>query len=107
MVDPITVEVIRAAMNAAAEEMKICMLKTTYSLILNEARDFGCAIFDAEVNMVAEAVGLPLFQGHLGWPVLATIHDRGWDDIHPGDIFIHNDPYDGGGNHLNDVVRIC
>jgi Hydantoinase B/oxoprolinase len=45
MVDPITVEVIRAAMNAAAEEMKICMLKTTYSPILNEARDFGCAIF--------------------------------------------------------------
>jgi N-methylhydantoinase B/oxoprolinase/acetone carboxylase alpha subunit len=104
MVDPITVEVVRAAMNAAAEEMKICMLKTTYSLILNEARDFGCAIFDAGVNMVAEAVGLPLFQGHLGWPVLATIRDRGWDDIHPGDIFIHNDPYDGGGNLLNDVV---
>ncbi len=25
MIDPITVEVIRAAMNAAAEEMKICM----------------------------------------------------------------------------------
>ena len=102
MVDPITVEVIRAAMNAAAEEMKICMLKTTYSPILNEARDFGCAIFDAEVNMIAEAMGLPLFQGHLGWPVLATIRDRGWDDIYPGDIFIHNDSYDGGGNHLND-----
>lgn len=92
MPDPITVEVIRAAMNAAAEEMKICMLKTTYSPILNEGRDFGCAIFDAEVNMIAEAVGLPLFQGHLGWPVLATIHDRSWDDIYPGDIFIHNDP---------------
>ena len=107
MVDPITVEVIRAAMNAAAEEMKICMLKTTYSLILNEARDFGCAIFDTEANMIAEAVGLPLFQGHLGWPVLATIRDRGWDDIHPGDIFIHNDPYDGGGNHLNDVVMLA
>lgn len=107
MVDPITVEVIRAAMNAAAEEMKICMLKTTYSPILNEARDFGCAIFDAEVNMIAEAVGLPLFQGHLGWPVLATIRDRGWEDMHPGDIFIHNDPYDGGGNHLNDVVMFA
>ncbi len=107
MIDPITVEVIRAAMNAAAEEMKICMLKTTYSPILNEARDFGCAIFDAEGNMIAEAVGLPLFQGHLGWPVLATIRDRGWDDIHPGDIFIHNDPYDGGGNHLNDVVMFA
>jgi len=77
MVDPITVEVIRAAMNAAAEEMKICMLKTTYSPILNEARDFGCAIFDAEVNMIAEAVGLPLFQGHLDWPVLAAIRDHG------------------------------
>jgi N-methylhydantoinase B len=107
MVDPITVEVIRAAMSAAAEEMKICMLKTTYSPILNEARDFGCAMFDSDVNMIAEAVGLPLFQGHLGWPVLAAIRDRGWDDIHPGDIFIHNDPYDGGGNHLNDVVMFA
>ncbi len=107
MIDPITVEVIRAAMNAAAEEMKICMLKTTYSPTLNEARDFGCAIFDAEVNMIAEAVGLPLFQGHMGWPVLSAIRDRSWDDIHPGDIFIHNDPYDGGGNHLNDVVMFA
>ncbi len=107
MVDPISVEVIRAALHAAAEEMKICMLKTTYSPILNEARDFGCAIFDTEGQMIAEAVGLPLFQGHLGWPVLATIRDRGWEDIHPGDIFIHNDPYDGGGNHLNDVVMFA
>lgn len=57
--------------------------------------------------MIAEAVGLPLFQGHLGWPVLATIRDRGWEDMHPGAIVIHNDPYDGGGNHLNDVVMFA
>jgi N-methylhydantoinase B/oxoprolinase/acetone carboxylase alpha subunit len=42
MVDPLTAEIIRAALHAAAEERKICMLKTVYSPILHEARDFGC-----------------------------------------------------------------
>jgi N-methylhydantoinase B len=102
--DAISVEVIRAALNAAAERMRITMIKTAYNHIISESLDFGCAIFDPDVQMIAQGIGLPVFQGHLGFPIQATIRDRGVDAFRESDIFIHNDPYEGNGNHLNDVA---
>jgi N-methylhydantoinase B len=102
--DAVTVEVVRAALNAAAERMRITMIKTAYNHIISESLDFGCAIFDPDVQMIAQGIGLPVFQGHLGFPIEATIRDRGLDAFRDGDIFIHNDPYEGNGNHLNDVA---
>jgi N-methylhydantoinase B len=102
--DSISVEVIRAALNSAAERMRITMIKTAYNHIISESLDFGCAIFDPEVQMIAQGIGLPVFQGHLGFPIEATIRVRGLDAFRDGDIFIHNDPYEGNGNHLNDVA---
>src|SRR5436190_7158270 len=102
--DSIGVEVIRAALNAAAERMRITMIKTAYNHIISESLDFGCAIFDPDVQMIAQGIGLPVFRGHLGFPIEATIRDRGLDAFRDGDIFIHNDPYEGNGNHLNDVA---
>src|SRR5436190_4905123 len=102
--DSIGVEVIRAALNAAAERMRITMIKTAYNHIISESLDFGCAIFDPDVQMIAQGIGLPVFQGHLGFPIEATIRDRGLDAFRDGDIFIHSDPYEGNGNHLNDVA---
>jgi N-methylhydantoinase B len=103
-VDAVTVEVVRAALNAAAERMRITMIKTAYNHIISESLDFGCAIFDPDVQMISQGIGLPVFQGHLGFPVQATIADRGIDAFREGDVFIHNDPYTGNGNHLNDVA---
>jgi N-methylhydantoinase B len=102
--DPITVEVVRAALNSAAERMRLTMIKTAYNHIISESLDFGCAIFDPEVQMIAQGIGLPVFQGHLGFPIEATIRDRGLEAFREGDVFIHNDPYAGNGNHLNDVA---
>src|SRR4030095_16870333 len=102
--DAITVEIIRAALNAAAERMRITLIKTAYNHIISESLDFGCAIFDPDVQMIARGIGLPVFQGHLGFPIQATIADRGIEAFRDGDVFIHNDPYTGNGNHLNDVA---
>jgi N-methylhydantoinase B len=102
--DAVTVEVVRAALNAAAERMRITMIKTAYNHIISESLDFGCAIFDPDVQMIAQGIGLPVFQGHLGFPIQATIADRGLEAFREGDVFIHNDPYAGNGNHLNDVA---
>src|SRR5258706_4231637 len=104
MPDAITVEIIRAALNAAAHSMRISLIKTAYNHIISESLDFGCAIFDPDVQMIAQGIGLPVFQGHLGFPIQATIRDRGIEAFREGDIFIHNDPYEGNGNHLNDVA---
>jgi N-methylhydantoinase B len=102
--DAVTVEVVRAALNAAAERMRITMIKTAYNHIISESLDFGCAIFDPDVQMIAQGIGLPVFQGHLGFPIQATLADRGLAAFREGDVFIHNDPYAGNGNHLNDVA---
>src|SRR5687768_4826129 len=103
-VDAISVEGIGAGLNAAAERMRITMIKTAYNHIISESLDFGCAIFDPDVQMIAQGIGLPVFQGHLGFSILATIADRGLEAFREGDVFIHNDPYRGNGNHLNDVA---
>lgn len=102
--DAVTVEVVRAALNAAAERMRITMIKTAYNHIISESLDFGCAIFDPDVQMIAQGIGLPVFQGHLGFPIQATLADRGLAAFREGDVFMHNDPYAGNGNHLNDVA---
>ena len=86
--DAVTVEVVRAALNAAAERMRITMIKTAYNHIISESLDFGCAIFDADVQMIAQGIGLPVFQGHLGFPIEATVRDRGIEAFREGDIFI-------------------
>src|SRR5262252_6235844 len=104
MPDTITVEIIRAALNAAAQRMRSTLIKTAYNHIISESLDFGCAIFDPDVQMIAQGIGLPVFQGHLGFPIQATIADRGIEAFRDGDVFIHNDPYTGNGNHLNDVA---
>jgi N-methylhydantoinase B len=106
-IDPIMVEVIRAALNAAGERMRITMIKTAYNHIISESLDFGCAVFDPDVQMIAQGIGLPIFQGHLGFPIQATIKERGLDAFREGDIFIHNDPYTGNGNHVNDVAMFA
>lgn len=101
--DPVTIEVIRATFNAAAERMRITMIRTAYNTIISETLDFGCALFDSDVQMIAQGTGVPIFQGHLGFPILATLQARAGETIHPGDIYLHNDPYAGNGNHINDV----
>ncbi|MGE0315241.1 MAG: hydantoinase B/oxoprolinase family protein [Lautropia sp.] len=105
--DAVTVEVVRAAFNAAAERMRITMIKTAYNHIISETLDFGCAIFDADVQMLSQGIGMPIFQGHLGFPIQATIDARGIGAFREGDVFIHNDPYTGNGNHLNDVCMFA
>src|SRR5439155_393004 len=87
MPDTITVEIIRAALNAAAQRMRITLIKTAYNHIISESLDFGCAIFDPDVQMIAQGIGLPVFQGHLGFPIQATIADRGIEAFREGDQF--------------------
>jgi N-methylhydantoinase B/oxoprolinase/acetone carboxylase alpha subunit len=91
-VDAVTVEVVRAALNAAAKRMRITMIKTAYNHIISESLDFGCSIFDPDVRMISQGIGLPVFQGHLGFRVQAALADRGIAAFREGDIFIHDLP---------------
>ncbi len=98
--DPARFEVVKNALCSAAEEMKIVLAKTAYSPLLKVAGDYSCGIFDTAGNMVAQGPDLPIHLGSMPDAVRAIV--RAFPDVTQGDVFIHNDPYDGG-SHLPDV----
>ncbi|OWT80378.1 MULTISPECIES: hydantoinase B/oxoprolinase family protein [unclassified Achromobacter] len=101
-VDPITQSVIQHRLSAIAEEMGEAMLRTTYSQILNASRDFSIGILDCRSRLIAQADHIPVHVGALTWAVKA-VESRFGDDIHPGDVILLNDPYNGG-SHLPDLT---
>ncbi|HUA52521.1 MAG TPA: hydantoinase B/oxoprolinase family protein [Candidatus Sulfotelmatobacter sp.] len=101
-VDPIVASVIQHRLLAIVEEMGEAMLRTAYSQILNSSRDFSTAICDLDGRLIAQAEHVPIHVGALPYAAQAmTAFFK--DDIHPGDIFLLNDPYHGG-NHLPDLT---
>jgi len=98
--DPARFEVVKNALIAAAEEMKIVLAKAAYSPLLKVAGDYSCGIFDARGDMVAQGPDLPIHLGSMPDAVRAVV--RAFPEPAPGDVFIHNDPYHGG-SHLPDV----
>jgi len=101
-VDPITASVVQHRLVAIAEEMGEAMLRTSYSQILNSSRDFSTAICGDGGRLVAQAEHIPVHVGALPWAVKAVVEFFG-DDVHPGDVFLLNDPYYGG-SHLPDLT---
>ncbi|OGL18275.1 MAG: hypothetical protein A3F92_04030 [Candidatus Rokubacteria bacterium RIFCSPLOWO2_12_FULL_71_22] len=106
MIDPITLEVLRETFVSIVREMRVTLVRTAYSSILYEGEDFSCVLMDAGAQIVAMSKGQdhPLHIVPIGWSVKA-VQEKFGADIHPGDIFLHNDPYTGG-THLNDVAMI-
>ena len=104
--DPITVEVVREALSSIVREMRVNLVRTSYSSIIYEGEDFSCVLMNASAEIVAMSAGQdhPLHIVPIGWSMKAVSEKFG-DDIRPGDIFLHNDPYTGG-THLNDVAMI-
>ncbi|HEV2335084.1 MAG TPA: hydantoinase B/oxoprolinase family protein [Stellaceae bacterium] len=101
-IDPVVVSVIQHRLRAIVEEMGEAMLRTSYSQILNSSRDFSTAICDLSGRLIAQAEHVPIHVGALPFAARAvTEFFRG--EIHPGDVFLLNDPYHGG-NHLPDLT---
>jgi len=102
--DPITLEVVQESFISMVREMRANLVRTAYSSVLYEARDFSCVIMDPKGQLIAQAEDNPSHVFPIPWSV-RLMFDRFGKDIHPGDIFLHNDPYTGG-THLNDVALI-
>ena len=89
--DPITVSVVQHRLVGIVDEMGEAMLRTSFSQILNSSRDFSTAITDADGLLAAQADYIPVHVGAMPSSVTSCIEAFG-DDIHPGDIFLLNDP---------------
>jgi len=102
--DPITLEVMRHALAAIAEEMNANLVRTAYSPNIKERRDCSCAVFDATGQMVAQAETIPVHLGAMPASVAEAI--RRFSDLSAGDIVVVNDPY-AGGAHLPDITFVA
>ena len=99
--DPVTFEVLRNAFVNVVDQMAEQVRRTCYSFVVYN-RDFSNALCDAEGNTVAQGnQDLAAHVGTLHYTCKAVIDEFG-DDIHPGDVFLVNDPYVGG-THFNDT----
>jgi N-methylhydantoinase B len=105
--DPITTEIIQSSLQAAADEMFAALRHTAMSAIIYEVLDMGTGITDKNGELAGSGAGIPAFVGVLDKTVknvLAKYNKPG--EIEAGDIFITNDPYNGGVTHLNDAVLV-
>ncbi len=104
--DPITTEVVRHALNSAANQMKRTLVRTAFSPVIYEVLDFAVALYDRDVRLLAQAPSLPMFMGTLSFCVSAAVEAVGGEAaLGPGDIVIYNWPY-GTGSHPQDLAVV-
>jgi len=132
--DPIQLEIFKHLFAAVAEEMGVVLRKASYSPNIKERRDFSCALFDFQGNMIAQAAHIPVHLGSMPLSVLAalerfteprtssppllhssqaqadilsTLDNRAFrvEGLAPGDVIALNDPFRGG-THLPDITLI-
>ena len=102
-IDPFTLDIIQSSFQAISTEMFYTMQKTSISPIIYEILDMGVALSNPKGELLSSGAGIPAFIGMLDAALQTTIKKFG-NMVKPGDMFVTNDPYNGGITHLNDVV---
>lgn len=103
-VDPVMLEVFNNLFMSIAEQMGHTLQKTSYSANVKERLDFSCAVFDSDAQLVSNAPHIPVHLGSMGASVKHIAQQRA-ATMRPGDVFMLNDPYNGG-THLPDITVV-
>ncbi|XZE18074.1 hydantoinase B/oxoprolinase family protein [Pirellulaceae bacterium SH449] len=101
--DVVVREVLAQRFAAIAEQMGTVLEQTAISVNIKERRDFSCAIFHQNGDLIANAPHVPVHLGAMSATVKEMI--RAFPKMNKGDCFITNDPYRGG-SHLPDVTVV-
>jgi 5-oxoprolinase (ATP-hydrolysing) len=101
--DPILREVLAQRLAAIADSMGIVLEQTAISVNIKERRDYSCAVFAANGDLIANAPHVPVHLGAMSETVKQIIEL--FPAMRKGDCFITNDPYRGG-SHLPDVTVV-
>ncbi len=94
--DMVMMNILDSTMVSICREMGILLMKTSYSTIFNEGLDFTCALADAKGDMIACAEFCPTMIGGMPLLIKTCFQEIPHEDIEPGDVILHNDPYRGG-----------
>jgi 5-oxoprolinase (ATP-hydrolysing) len=107
IVDPVLLEIFNNLFRSIAEQMGIALQNTSTSVNIKERLDFSCAIFDRHGQLVANAPHIPVHLGSMSESVESLISHlhRTEKSLHPGDVYVLNNPYNGG-THLPDITVI-
>jgi len=103
-IDPVTLEIVRGKLLAAVDEMGIVISRTSMSPVIYEVLDFACGILDTKAQLIVQPNGITLFTGTFSFQLQAILKKFG-DDMRPGDVYMINDPFEGG-THTCDVALI-
>ena len=107
-VDPAHLEVIRNYLIGAAEEAWTTLKRCAYSLNIKERGDCSAAVFDGKGELIAiPPSGVPLHQGSMQGLVQTVLQRYAEVDLRPGDMFVTNDPYNGGSTHTPDYCLVA
>ncbi|MDH0873170.1 hydantoinase B/oxoprolinase family protein [Agrobacterium pusense] len=104
-IDPITLQVIRGALETIAEEMGHVLYRMSFSSIIRESQDLGAGLFDLEFNTLCESESTPMHIGSIpGYlrGIRDTLDGGTWEE---GDVVVHNHPYHGA-SHSPDLAVI-
>ncbi|MBM3217267.1 MAG: hydantoinase B/oxoprolinase family protein [Candidatus Rokubacteria bacterium] len=104
-VHPVTLEVVRSALYAIAEEMSVIVMRSARSPLLKEAGDLSSALTDAEGRLIAQGRDIPIHMGVMAFTVKEFLKRVPAASLREGDVWFLNLP-EVGGNHLPDVKAI-
>ncbi|MHB0705150.1 hydantoinase B/oxoprolinase family protein [Roseomonas mucosa] len=104
VVDPITVEVISSALSSITEEMGEALVRASYSTNIKERRDCSTALFNTAGETLCQAEHIPMHLGSFIGIIPHILKRHPVAEMRPGDVFMGNDAYEGGGTHLPDIV---
>ena len=101
--DPIELEIFKNLFHSIAEEMGAALRRTAFSPNIKERRDYSCAVFDGEGQVIAMGDHMPVHLGSMPMSVRAAIAAC---EMAPGDVVMLNDPFRGG-THLPDITLVA
>jgi 5-oxoprolinase (ATP-hydrolysing) len=100
----VTQQVVANALATVADEMAATIFRTAHSTVVRDALDYSTALCDAGGETVAQSVTIPFHLGSVP-AAMESLLVRYGADMHPGDIFAMNDPFDGG-IHTSDIFIV-
>src|SRR5688500_20312059 len=92
---PVTVEIIRNALYAIAEEMSVIVMRSARSPLLKEAGDLSSALTDAQGRLIAQGRDIPMHMGVMGFTVKEFLERVPAARLAEGDVWVSNLPEDG------------
>ncbi len=102
-VDPVMLEVFNNLFMNIAEQMGLRLQNTAHSVNIKERLDFSCALFSARGELIANAPHIPVHLGSMSESIQVVMARN--PEMAPGDVFVLNDPYQGG-THLPDITVV-